>query len=105
MEKPDKLSPDYVFEVSWEVCNKVGGIHTVITSKLKEVQREFTKYYLIGPYLESSKQEVFAIPYYSWANRGNTEMQVWVPYDKSIVRPLKQPSVEEIEKFFALYLK
>ncbi len=24
--------PDYVFEISWEVCNKVGGIHTVLAS-------------------------------------------------------------------------
>ena len=21
------IKPDYLFEVSWEVCNKVGGIH------------------------------------------------------------------------------
>ena len=27
------LSPDYIFEVSWEVCNKIGGIHTVISTK------------------------------------------------------------------------
>ena len=25
--------PDYLFEVSWEACNKVGGIHTVIATK------------------------------------------------------------------------
>ena len=25
--------PDYLFEVSWEVCNKVGGIHTVLATK------------------------------------------------------------------------
>ena len=24
------LKPDYIFETSWEICNKVGGIHTVI---------------------------------------------------------------------------
>lgn len=23
------LTPDYIFEASWEVCNKVGGIYTV----------------------------------------------------------------------------
>jgi phosphorylase/glycogen(starch) synthase len=28
-----KMHPDYLFEVSWEVCNKVGGIHTVIATK------------------------------------------------------------------------
>ena len=26
-------TPDYVFETSWEVCNKVGGIYTVLSSK------------------------------------------------------------------------
>ena len=26
------VSADFVFEVSWEVCNKVGGIHTVLES-------------------------------------------------------------------------
>ena len=24
------LAPDYIFEASWEVCNKVGGIYTVL---------------------------------------------------------------------------
>ena len=28
-----KLTPDYLFEVSWEVCNKIGGIHTVVSTK------------------------------------------------------------------------
>ena len=26
----DLLTPDYIFESSWEVCNKVGGIYTVL---------------------------------------------------------------------------
>lgn len=30
-----KFIPDYVFEASWEVCNKVGGIYTVLSSKAK----------------------------------------------------------------------
>ena len=24
------FKPDYIFESSWEVCNKVGGIYTVV---------------------------------------------------------------------------
>jgi len=32
--------PDYLFEVSWEVCNKVGGIHTVISTKADSVVKE-----------------------------------------------------------------
>ena len=42
---------DILFEVSWEVCNKVGGIYTVISSKAKntkEIYRE--NYFCIGPY-------------------------------------------------------
>ncbi|NTV83350.1 MAG: hypothetical protein HGA23_03490, partial [Bacteroidales bacterium] len=50
MEKPDKLSPDYVFEVSWEVCNKVGGIHTVISTKAPYMSKDYGDHYIvIGP--------------------------------------------------------
>ncbi len=44
------LKPDYIFEVSWEICNKVGGIHTVISTKAKTIEEEYgNKYILIGP--------------------------------------------------------
>ena len=44
------LTPDYLFEVSWEVCNKVGGIHTVIASKAPTVKRMLGDNYItIGP--------------------------------------------------------
>ena len=45
-----KMVPDYLFEVSWEVCNKVGGIHTVIATKVLTLSRELgDRYILIGP--------------------------------------------------------
>ncbi|MDR2953653.1 MAG: glycogen/starch synthase [Prevotella sp.] len=31
-------NPDYIFEASWEVCNKVGGIYTVLSTKAKSMQ-------------------------------------------------------------------
>ena len=35
----DKIkTPDYLFESSWEVCNKVGGIYTVLSSRAKTLQ-------------------------------------------------------------------
>ncbi len=38
-------------EVSWEVCNKVGGIWTVITSKASQMKKYYKdKYICIGPY-------------------------------------------------------
>lgn len=44
------LKPDYLFEVSWEVCNKVGGIHTVISTKAQSIEDELKdNYILIGP--------------------------------------------------------
>lgn len=40
----------YVFEVSWEVCNKVGGIHTVIATKAGEAIKAYGDGYLtLGP--------------------------------------------------------
>lgn len=31
-------NPDYIFEASWEVCNKVGGIYTVLSTRAKSMQ-------------------------------------------------------------------
>ena len=45
-----KLFPNYLFEVSWEVCNKVGGIHTVVSTKAQLLVNELkNNYILIGP--------------------------------------------------------
>lgn len=45
----------YLFEVSWEVCNKVGGIYTVITSKLPEATKLFgERYFVLGPDLKTN---------------------------------------------------
>lgn len=44
--------PFQLFEISWEVCNKVGGIHTVLTSKaVTAVERFGDDYITIGPQL------------------------------------------------------
>ncbi len=44
------LRPDYVFEVSWEICNKVGGIHTVLMTKANYLEQQLgLNYILIGP--------------------------------------------------------
>ena len=34
----DVLKPDCIFESSWEVCNKVGGIYTVLSTRAKTLQ-------------------------------------------------------------------
>lgn len=38
----------------------------------------------------STDQEVTAIPYYLWANRGPAEMVVWIPSEESAVTPLPE---------------
>ena len=43
--------------------------------------------------LISSEQEVKAIPYFSWANRGSSEMEVWIPYEASVARPKPAPTI------------
>lgn len=44
------LTPDYIFESSWEVCNKVGGIYTVLSTRAKTLQDSFPdKVFFIGP--------------------------------------------------------
>ncbi len=46
----DYLKPDYIFESSWEVCNKVGGIYTVLSTRAKTLQEEMKDRILfIGP--------------------------------------------------------
>ena len=46
------MSPDTFFEVSWEICNKVGGIHTVLSSKADSMKKKYEKYFVIGPYFK-----------------------------------------------------
>ena len=44
------LFPDYIFESSWEVCNKVGGIYTVLSSRAKTLQDKIHDHLIfIGP--------------------------------------------------------
>jgi len=37
--KPATQRPELLFEVSWEVCNKIGGIYTVLSTKAKTLQK------------------------------------------------------------------
>lgn len=44
------MKVEFIFETSWEVCNKVGGIHTVISTKALNIINELRdNYILIGP--------------------------------------------------------
>ena len=44
------MTPDYIFEASWEVCNKVGGIYTVLSTRAKTLQEQLrNRVIFIGP--------------------------------------------------------
>lgn len=50
MTNQQLLHPDYLFEVSWEVCNKVGGIYTVVATKALHLSTTLKRHHiLIGP--------------------------------------------------------
>lgn len=48
---------DFLFEISWEVCNKVGGIHTVIATKALSLQSAVKNHIFIGPDVWRSVEE------------------------------------------------
>ena len=55
-----KLKPDFLFEISWEVCNKVGGINTVIATKARTVCGKYgDRYFTIGPDLGQGADREF----------------------------------------------
>jgi phosphorylase/glycogen(starch) synthase len=57
MDRATVTSPYTLFEVSWEVCNKVGGIHTVVSTKARSlVDRMGDDYVAVGPWLLSSSE-------------------------------------------------
>ena len=46
----EMLFPDYIFESSWEVCNKVGGIYAVLSTRAKTLQDKIKDHLIfIGP--------------------------------------------------------
>lgn len=57
----EEISNTYLFEVAWEVCNQVGGIYTVIKSKVPSVLQhwDYDNYVCFGPYLEKNAAAVF----------------------------------------------
>ncbi|QIX60556.1 glycosyltransferase [Hymenobacter sp. BT18] len=58
---PDLVAPNALLvEVAWEVCNQVGGIYTVIRSKVPAtVQGWQDSYCLLGPYFAHQAQAEF----------------------------------------------
>jgi len=51
---------DYLFETSWEICNKVGGIYTVLSTKAATVVDSYhDRYICIGPDISKEYNDDF----------------------------------------------
>ena len=53
--------PDYIFETSWEVCNRVGGIYAVLSTRAASMQAEHPdKVFFFGPDFGTHSDTYFA---------------------------------------------
>lgn len=54
------LKPEYIFETSWEVCNMVGGIYTVLSTKAETLVKELKNNLIfIGPDVWKEKESPY----------------------------------------------
>ena len=57
VKKPKK---SILFEIAWEVCNQVGGIYTVIRTKVPAMVEKWNEdYFLLGPYFPQRASSEF----------------------------------------------
>ena len=73
-----QLMPDFIFESSWEVCNKVGGIYTVLSTRAKTLQEALQdKIIFIGPdFWKESESPYFKEErslFADWQNEAKTQ--------------------------------
>lgn len=66
-----------------------------------QMQGSSTKRQLNSDELIKSDQMVTAIPYYTWANRGPSDMTVWIPYEASAAKPKPAPTIASKSKVTA----
>lgn len=51
-------TPALIFETSWEICNQIDGVHTVIAGKAKYINKEYdSNYILIGPDIRRTEED------------------------------------------------
>lgn len=110
--KIDSVNLDAIFETSWEVCNKIGGIYTVLSSKALILQNLYKdKTIFIGPDVWDEENPC---PYFSevpsllmpWKKKANLPYGIsvrtgrWNVPGKPIVVLVKFQGVYEIKDYF-----
>lgn len=78
--KESTIKPEFLFEVSWEVCNKVGGIYAVLSTKAATLKKQLgDNLFFIGPDLWEQQESPFFDPTSAtpelkeWAQRVQSE--------------------------------
>lgn len=72
--------PEYIFETSWEVCNMVGGIYTVLSTRAATLQKQHgDKLVFIGPNVWKDT----ASPYFI---EDKSLLKGWIEYTKQHYR-------------------
>ena len=72
----------YIFETSWEVCNKIGGIYTVLSSKALTMQNLFKdRVFFVGPDIWKESEALDFAPtdeFADWTNFVNNNSKIAV---------------------------
>ncbi|MDD2512057.1 MAG: glycosyl transferase [Proteiniphilum sp.] len=81
MQIDARHTPDYIFETSWEVCNKVGGIYTVLSTRANSLQKIYTdRIFFIGPDLWQEQESPWfredRTLYPEWCDDARTNQQL-----------------------------
>ncbi|MEA5403779.1 beta-L-arabinofuranosidase domain-containing protein [Arcicella sp. DC2W] len=76
-------------------ANLLNGIMTL------EMEGSSTKRQVNSNELIQTQQKVTAIPYFTWANRGSSEMEVWIPFEASASKPKPAPTIASKSKVSA----
>lgn len=76
--KEKRQVPDFIFESSWEVCNKVGGIYTVLSTRAKTLQEQYPdKLMFIGPDVWQGKENPLFVEdgklWHPWVKKAGEE--------------------------------
>jgi len=93
------------------VMNIVVGKDAIVTSSFEptllsgitvlHMRGTSTKRMVNSDELAKAEQAVMAIPYYTWANRGPSEMEVWIPDDATVAKPKPAPTIASKSKVSA----
>ena len=111
--KQQTVRPDYLFEVSWEVCNKVGGIYAVLSTKAETlIEQMGDGLIFVGPDIWQTAESPFFDPeatttldewkLYAEAEGLHVRLGRWkVPGEPQVVLVDFQPFYEQKNEIYA----